>query len=220
MKTFKIQKITSFSSKLLIRAAGALTVALALVACGGSNGGGSTAPVNVLPPGYGNLGPVTITNCTSCNSIINPMAIDMFDSVYIDFYGRERASFTKMQVIVSGAGFTPGISSSYNLYTGFVAFQGQMNVSTTLPDTMVGACILQPGVYYFQTMSAGSMAAAGIIQSPIELVSTSGNIRLRIAAGSTLYKSMTTQTTRLMSQVSITSVNGVPCSGNFYGSFN
>ena len=216
MKTFKIQKITSFSSKLFIRAAGALTVAFALVACGGNNGGGSAAPVNVLPPGYGNLGPVTITNCTSCNSIINPMAIDMFDSVS----ATGAASFTKMQVIVSGAGFTPGISSSYNLYTGSVAFQGQMNVSTTLADSMVGACILQPGVYYFQTIGAGSMAAAGTIQSPIELVSTAGNIRLRVAAGSTLYKSMSTQTTRLMSQVAITSVNGIPCSGNFYGSFN
>jgi hypothetical protein len=216
MKTFKIQKITSFSSKLFIRAAGALTVALALVACGGSNGGGSTAPVNVLPVGYGSLGPVTITNCVNCNSIASPMAIDMFDAVS----ATGAASFTKMQVIVSGAGFTPGISSSYNLYSGSVAFQGQMNVNSTLADSMVGACIIQPGIYYFQTVSAGSMASAGTIQSPIELVSTAGNIRLRIATGSALYKSMNTQATRLLSQVSITSVNGVQCSGNFYGSFN
>lgn len=207
-------KTLSFSAKILTRAILAFATVLSMTACGNGGGGGGTTLPYLNPSGLGTLGAVTLNNCPTClSTITSPRAIDMFSAKN----GNGQASFNNVQVIVNNATFVPGVSSSYNLYSGPVAVQGYFVASTTLIDPVANSCVIPPGTYVMQTSSVGQMLM-GTMQIP-ELVSSTGNIRMRLVDG-ILYKDAATQTTRLFGSVYITSVNGVMCSNSFSDTFN
>lgn len=219
MRIINKQQIRKSMVNLLVRTMISIGIAFTFVACGGDSGGGGggigPGPGGMPPLGMGGPGGVNLMNCPTCSSMmVNPLPIGVFDSVNMS----GTMNFNKMQIIVNGAGFTPGYSSIYNLYSGPVAIQGQLIITSQLIDPMMGSCVVPPGQYTVQTVNVGTMAQAGLLQIP-ELVSMNGAIRMRIMQG-ILYKNAATQMTRLFGHIYITSVNGIPCSTSFSDSFN
>ncbi|MDG0816238.1 hypothetical protein [Bdellovibrio svalbardensis] len=200
------KKTLSFSARLFTHAVAALALVTSVAACGNNGGDGN---------GGGVVGPqLGITGCSSCvTSMANPLSIDIFNAKNPSGI----ASLQGMQLIVNGANFVPGTSSSYNLYSGPVAIQGNFILSQTVADPATGQCVIPAGTYGIQTADVGQMSL-GTLRVP-RLVSTTGNIVLELSEG-VLYKDVATQATRLFGTLMIKSVNGQVCTNAFSAVLN
>jgi hypothetical protein len=179
-----------------------LATTFALFGCGNEDSGSSNS---------------VTSNCYDCSSILSPLPIDTFnsESTYLNVWPVTMSA----QLYVDGAYFTPGMSSSYNLYRGPVFVYGQLTVNGSQPMyDSAGYCVVRPGTYQLKTRYVGSINQGSNFEVQ-ELVA--GNMLLRMrtssATPSMLYRSATNGQVRWMGVLEIVSVDGRLCQ-NFYSS--
>jgi hypothetical protein len=159
-------------------------------------------------------------SCRDCSIMASPSSIDSFrsQSTYFNVWP---VQIYASQLLVDMAYYTPGASSSYNLYRGPVAIYGQMTVSGSAVMTdSAGYCRVQPGTYELKTVSVGQINQGADFEVP-ELVAGPMILRMR-SSGSTpsmLYRSAGNGQVRWTGVLEIVSVDGRPCS-NFYSAMN
>ena len=193
------KKTLSFPAMRITRVLATLGTVLVLAACGKGDGGGGGGAVTPIPP----------SSCGSCTGITSPQ---LLTTVSMEAASRVMA-FTNMQIFGDAGYFTPTATGNYyNTYRGPIGMSGTLVVTTTAYDTYGGGCVIPAGTYYVQSNSQGVMDM-GMLQVQ-SLISTSGAIEFAIQG------MLHNQGTRLYSQIVITRVNGVQCSGMFGDSFN
>lgn len=208
METLNNKKL-SFPARFSKQVFAVLGMALLLSACEKDSGN------VIVPPIYG-LG------CQNCQMVIPaPVPLAVFEAKGTD----GTVVLSNMQLYGQSGGIQPNASgNNYKWYRGAVAVQGTMTVSTPQydynPGTQVPAssCVLLPGVYNLQTRLVGQMEDGGVNIVIPSLITTAGNIELRIDAPSPM--GLLEEGRRLWANVSIVSVNGITCSKNFFGEFN
>ncbi|XGC79582.1 hypothetical protein ACES2L_09615 [Bdellovibrio bacteriovorus] len=190
----------------------ALGMVLTLAACG-KDGGGSVA---VAPNG--------ITNCSNCSTIVTPVTLATFESASPS----RNVTLKSMSLIAQSSNIQPNASgNNYNNYQGPVAAQGSMIVTSAQADTDINgaalsSCVLQAGTYIVETKQVGQLGLYGTNLSIPLLVARQGSqiVEMKIEApgseGMGLYQSGT----RVWAKVSITRINNITCSSNFYGLFD
>lgn len=159
-------------------------------------------------------------SCRDCSVMASPSSIDSFysQSTYFNVWP---VQIYASQLLVDMAYYTPGMSSSYNLYRGPVAIYGKLTVSgaSTMYDSS-GYCRVQPGTYELKTVSVGQINQGDDFEVP-ELAAGPMILRMR-SSGSTpsmLYRASGNGEVRWTGVLEIVSVNGRPCT-NFYSAMN
>ncbi|MNS92147.1 hypothetical protein D3C72_1262720 [compost metagenome] len=148
---------------------------------------------------------------------MSPIPIDNFasESNYLSVW----PVTINAQLYVDGAYFTPGASSSYNLYRGATVVYGNLVVNGSVPmyDTS-GLCRVMPGSYELKTVSVGHINLGADFEMP-ELVAGPMILRMRSSSGtpSMLYRSYTNNQVRWSGVLEIVSVDGRYCQ-NFFSS--
>ena len=196
------KKPLSFPSRIFNSFFVVLAISFALFGCGNEDSGSST----------GALG-----SCRDCHQMLSPIPIDNFasESNYLSVW----PVTLNAQLYVDGAYFTPGVSSSYNLYRGAAVVYGNIvvNGNIAMYDSS-GLCRVQPGSYELKTVNVGRINLGADFEMP-ELVAGPMILRMRSSSGtpSMLYRSYTNNQVRWSGVLEIVSVDGRYCQ-NFFSS--
>ncbi|MFM6929683.1 MAG: hypothetical protein ACKOX6_14540 [Bdellovibrio sp.] len=212
-----VKKITKgFPAQTVTKVIALMALVVTFAACGNKGGGGGADTLNGL----------VTSNCSGCSAIANPLAIGTVASENMSSgYIPSGAVNLNLNLYVNGSQFVPGSSSSYNLYNGPAALQGQMVVSSEWYYSVdTATCRIPVGTYNVQTTSVATMSTAGMIPR-MELLATSGanSVRMIIDQGMLLNFNGgyigTTGAYRLSSGIGVIQVNGYTCPSNFGMSF-
>lgn len=202
-----VNKITKgFPTKTVTKVMAMMALVVTFAACG-NKGGDSVNTVNGL----------VTNNCSGCSAITSPITIGTVAAANMSSgYIPAGAVNFSLNLFVNGNQFVPGSSSSYNLYNGPVALQGQMVVSSEWYYSMsTGNCRIPVGTYNVQTTSVGTMSTAGMIPR-MELLATSGSNSVRMIIDQGMLLNFNTGGTyRLSSGIGVVQVNGYTCPSNF-----
>ncbi|WP_413293546.1 hypothetical protein ACLSU7_00415 [Bdellovibrio sp. HCB185ZH] len=190
-----------------------LAISAFMAACQGNDGGGGVAAGNVWANGVG------FVNAQQFGSVqsVNPMnQVSLALNVIVD-NGATAYNGTYPNGY-PGYGY-PGysnIGTNLNQYSGPVAFQGTMTLTTNWYDLYGSGCQVPPGTYTVDTVTPGTMAYAGMM-STVRLVANPGNIIMEINGGMI-------NGNRLVAippgGIHVAQANGINCSPVFGGSFN
>jgi hypothetical protein len=216
-----VNKITKGFPTKTFKVIAMMALVMTFAACGNKGGGDSVNTLNGL----------VTTNCSGCSAITNPLNIGTVVAVnqasggggYIGYsQGIPAGAVTfSLNLFVNGNQYVPGSSSSYNLYSGPAALQGQMVVSSEwFFSAGMTTCRIPVGTYNVQTTSVATMSTAGMIPR-MELLATAGanTVRMIIDQGMLLNYNGgyagTIGTYRLSSGIGVLQVNGYTCQSNF-----
>ncbi|KHD89583.1 MAG: hypothetical protein OM95_02285 [Bdellovibrio sp. ArHS] len=194
------KKTLSFPAMVFTRALATLGVVLTLAACGKDNGGGS-APIVV-----------GINGCQNCGAITAPTVLTTFNSQAAS----GAFALTNMQVYAQAGLIQPNASGyNYKWYNGPIAIQGQLTVPTAFHDTTNSGCVVPAGTYYLQTYSVGQLGNLGADVLVPSLMTTTGNIELKIESAGVAGGGFVDEGRKLYAKVSIVRANGYVCSALF-----
>ncbi|MGE5084780.1 MAG: hypothetical protein ACM3MG_00665 [Bacillota bacterium] len=213
-----VNKITKgFPAQTVTKVIAMMALVVTFAACGNKGGGDSVNTLNGL----------VTSNCSGCSSITNPLAIGTVAATNLASgdYGYQgipaNAVNFSLNLYVNGNQFVPGSSSSYNLYSGPAALQGQMVVSSEwYYSAGMTTCRIPVGTYNVQTTSVATMSTAGLIPR-MELYATSGSnsVRMIVDQGMLLNYNGgyvgTAGAYRLSSGIGVIQVNGYTCPSSF-----
>ncbi|WII71642.1 hypothetical protein QJS83_14330 [Bdellovibrio sp. 22V] len=208
METLK-KKNLSFPAKTFTRVLAALGIMLALAACQKDSGG---SPV---------IG-VGINNCANCVGVIpQPVVLTTYQSKSTD----GNVVFQNMQILVQSTGIQPNATgNTWKYYRGPIYVQGTMVVTTPQYDYYPGTnypitgCVIPAGTYQVQSTTVGQMDYDGVNIVLPSLVTVGGGITMSVEAPYPM--GLVESGSRLYAAVKVTSVNGIACSSNFFGTFN
>lgn len=205
------KKTLSFPAKYFTRAFAALGMIMVLAACGKDGGGGTTTNVG--------------WNCLqqTCGTITAPTVLTTFNSSAAD----GSLSLQNMQLIGQSNLVTNTTTGSiYKWYQGPVAAQGTLVVSKPIYDyvpytsQLASNCVVPAGSYPVQTRIMGQMEFQGVNIVLPELITTTGNVVLRVEAPGSEGMGLYSSGQKLWAVVRVVSANGIACSQHLFGTFN
>ncbi|WP_413568121.1 hypothetical protein ACLWBD_10315 [Bdellovibrio sp. HCB117] len=193
------KKTLSFPAMVFTKALAALGIVLTLAACGKGDSGGTT-PI------------VGINGCQNCGGITAPTVITTFSSQA----STNAFTLSNMQVYAQAGLIQPNASGyNYKWYNGPIAMQGTLTVPTTFYDTTNSGCVVPAGTYYLQTYSVGQLGNLGANVSVPALLTTAGNIELKIESTGVAGGGFVDEGRKLYAKVTIVRANGYVCSAMF-----